>query len=233
MWLLDRGYANPPGVAATRKRGAHVIVRYNRGTLPVYDKKGNRVDVMALLRNTLDREQPHQLRVTVHSGDERIAGRLCWLRLPEDKAAEACRRAIRDAEGTCDADSLDAAEYVVVFTTVMSELSAAQVLELYRARWQVELDFKRSKSIQDLDRLPNFLPETIYSWICAKLLLQVIARRIASPTVAFPPGGVRWQILPSISSSRARRSGRRGRAVVRHGTRLGRRLQRDTSDQAT
>jgi hypothetical protein len=48
----------------------------------------------------------------------------------------------------------------------------------------VELDFKRAKSIRELDRLPNFLPETIYSWLCAKLLLQSIAIRIASPSVA-------------------------------------------------
>ncbi len=33
LWLLDRGYANPPGVAAIRTPGAHIIVRHNRGTL--------------------------------------------------------------------------------------------------------------------------------------------------------------------------------------------------------
>ncbi|TBR16449.1 MAG: hypothetical protein EPO57_10030, partial [Chitinophagaceae bacterium] len=196
LWLLDRAYANPGGVESIRSRGGHVVVRYNRGTLPVYDKMGNRIDVMARLYGTFEREKEHQLPAVVHAGDKRITGRLCWLRVPADKVAEARRRAVRDAGGDCDADTLHAAEYVVVFTTVRNELSAAKILELYRARWQVELEFKRSKSLEELDRLPNFRPETIYTWICAKLLLQTIARKIASPAVAFPPGGLRWQLFP-------------------------------------
>ncbi len=235
LWLLDRGYANPAGVASIVGGGAHVIVRYNRGTLPVYDKKGNRVDVLTLLRNTTDREKSHQLQVVVHSGAERIEGRLCWLRLPEDKAAEARCRAERDADGPCDTDTLDAAEYVVVFTSVMKELSAAEALELYRIRWQVELEFKRSKFIQDLDRLPNFLPETIYSWICAKLLLQVVARRITAPNGAFPPGAPRWQILPAGSSEQSSRSNqnRNRGALVRRATRLEPRVQCDSTHYAS
>jgi hypothetical protein len=52
----------------------------------------------------------------------------------------------------------------VVFTTVLHGLRAEQILTAYRARWQVELDFKRSKTIRELDSLPNFLPETTHSW---------------------------------------------------------------------
>ena len=33
VWLLDRAYANPAGVAAIRNSGAHIIVRYNRGSI--------------------------------------------------------------------------------------------------------------------------------------------------------------------------------------------------------
>lgn len=189
LWLFDRAYANPPGVAAIHGRGAHVIVRYNRGSLPLYDEHDNLLDVDALLRQTSTRGQAyhHSALVKESKKKEGITGRLCWLHLPEDKALEARQRFEREAEGECDADALYAAEFVVVFTTTTDQLSAHQVLELYRARWQVELDFKRRKSIEDLDTLPNFLPETIYSWICAKLLLQQIAHRIATSTVAFPP----------------------------------------------
>jgi hypothetical protein len=214
LWLLDRGYANPPGVAAIRTPGAHIIVRHNRGTLPLYDKQGKRLDVAALLRDTTDRETAHQRRAFVHFGDERIPGRVCWLRVPEDKVEAVRQRAKREAEGVCDEETLYAAEFVVVFTTVLQELTAAQVLELYRARWQIELEFKRSKSIRELDRLPNFLPETIHSWICAKLLLQLIATRIASPAEDFPPCEVRFALLGSEAiPATPRRRGRR--ALVR------------------
>ena len=70
-------------------------------------------------------------------------------------------------------------------------------MELYRLRWQVELEFKRAKSITGLDKLPNFLPETILSWIAAKLLLHQILRAVAvrCSLDAFPPSVVGQVIL--------------------------------------
>jgi hypothetical protein len=219
LWLLDRGYASPPGIASIDRHGAHLIVRYNRGTLPLYDALGRRIDVEQLLRSMPTREVAHSYTAFVHGpAGELIEGRLCWLRLPEDKAREARARtrARREAEGDCDAATLENAEYVSVFTTTdAARLTAEQVLTLYRARWQVELDFKRSKSIDDLDTLPNFLPETIHSWICAKLLLQQIARTIASPRAAFPPGGVRFSLLPAVAASATSPRPRGRRALVR------------------
>jgi hypothetical protein len=166
------------------------------------------------------------VRALVHYGEERIEGRLCWLRLPEDKAEEARKRARREAEGVCDDATLEAAAFVVVFTTVLTEMTAAQVLELYRARWQIELGFKRSKSIRELDRLPNFLPETIHSWICAKLLLELLAMRVAAPPDAFPPGGVHFALLPDAPVVQAPPPRRDRRAVVRGEAGLEDRLRR-------
>ncbi len=229
LWLLDRAYSNPAGIASILDRGAHLIVRVNRGTLPVYDKRGKRVDIMTQLRGTRVRERVQQRRVFVHVGERKIPGRLCWVRLPEDKAPQARERVRREAEGPCDDDTLFAAEFVLVFTTVLHGLTATQILTAYRARWQVELDFKRSKSVRELDRLPNFLPQTIHSWICAKLLLQLVALRIASPSGAFPPGAVGIAILPAVkprsapSQARSPRGSRRA-AVVRRPARLERRL---------
>ena len=83
--------------------------------------------------------------------------------------------------------------------------------------------------------LPNFLPETIHSWICAKLLLQFIAVKIACPNVAFPPAGAYTNALPNAAlplyplppsppSAASRTCGRR--ALVRCPANLGRSLRR-------
>jgi IS4 transposase len=80
------------------------------------------------------------------------------------------------------------AEFVVVFTTVKkNELTRDLILDLYRLRWQIELEFKRDKSITGLDRLPNFRPDTIESWIYAKLLLHQITRKLAASAGDVPP----------------------------------------------
>ena len=138
--------------------------------------------------------------------------------------AAARLRVEREKDGKCDEETLYTAEFVVVFTTLERELKAAQVLELYRARWQVELEFKWAKSIQELDRLPNFLPETIHTWICAKLILQLIAKAIVSPSEAFPPREVHFAILAVSRSSSSRR-----RTLVRHKVGVESRLRRFTA----
>ena len=132
-------------------------------------------------------------QVWVHpQNHEPIGGRLCAVLLPKDKAKEAQKRVRREHGQSTTSAMLEAAKYVVVFTTVpASRLDTAKILELYRLRWQVELFIKRDKSIGGLDELPNFKPETIYSWICAKTLLLLISRKIVSTKVSIPPSAGR------------------------------------------
>lgn len=193
LWVGDRGYANPPGIAALTSTGADVLVRYARGSLPLYDVSGDRLDVPKKLAKLKKPGVPREWEAWVHPhGGERIRGRLCAVRLPADKAEEARARLRREQGKDLTAESLEMADFFVVFTTVPPDrLSTDRVLELYALRWQVELHIKRDKSIAGLDRLPNFREDTICSWILAKMLLAQITRKIATPDVAFPPCAAR------------------------------------------
>jgi len=227
LWLLDRGYANPPGVAWMAQQGAAVIVRYCRGSLPLFDTTGHPIDVDELVCSTVGHGGEWERGVFVHGPDDKvIEGRLCWTQLPDDKAEQARERLRREHDGSVDAMSLQMAGFVVLFTTAPAErLDTGLVLALYRARWQIELEFKRDKSIGDLGRLPNFRPDTIHSWICAHLLLQEIVRKIATTGVAFPPGAFRNALLlpPLASGPRALPDG--ARALVYRESGLGRRAR--------
>ena len=193
LWLGDRGYANPPGIAFIKASGAEALVRYNFGSLPLYDETGRVLDVRKMLRGLKNEGSMAEWDAWVHPRDgEPIRGRLCAVRLPRDKVRRARERIIREHGRAATREMLAAARYVTVFTTVpRSRLETGQVLDLYRLRWQVELFIKRDKSIGRLDTVPNTKPETIRSWICAKILLLLIARKIVSEQVAFPPGGPR------------------------------------------
>lgn len=189
LWIGDRAYANPPGIQWVTEQDADVLVRFNRGSLPLYDRQGRRIDVLSKLAKLAGANRTQQWPAFVHpEGGKPIEGRLCALRLPSDKAQQA-RRRLRKEQGTkVTKNSLQMAEYVVVFTTVESDkLTCDEVLELYRLRWQIELDYKRDKSLAGLDRLPNFLPETILSWIYAKLILQQIVRKLSTRTGSTSP----------------------------------------------
>ena len=196
LWIGDRGYANPPGVAAITKKGADVLVRVNRGALPLYDIYGSPLD----LREKLSRLKvgvPREWAACVHpdapKGKEAailtaIRGRLCAVRLPPDKADEARTRLKREQGADLTSESLEMAEFVILFTTVpRARLVTDQLMELYGLRWQLELSIKRDKSVAGLDRLPNFRDDTIRAWILAKLLLIQVARKIATPEMANVP----------------------------------------------
>lgn len=189
LWMGDRGYANPPGIAFIDDSGAAVLVRHNYGSLPLYNGAGDPFDIRAKLAGLKRHGAMREWKVWVHpQNHEPIGGRLCAVLLPKDKAKEAQERVRREHGRSTTSAQLEAAKYVVVFTTVpASRLDTAKILELYRVRWQVELFIKRDKSIGGLDELPNFKPETIYSWICAKTLLLLISRRIVSSKVSIPP----------------------------------------------
>ena len=193
LWLGDRAYGSPPGIAEMTAAGSAVLVRWNRGALPLYDTHGALLDVGAKLARRLTQcGKPREWAAWVHPKDGPvIRGRLCAVRLPPDKAEKARVRARREQGAKVTAETLEMAVFVVVFTTVPKDLLVAeQILELYRLRWQVELTIKRDKSIAGLDRLPNFRDDTIKSWILAKLLLTQIARKISTPEVCVPPCAV-------------------------------------------
>lgn len=189
LWIGDRGYANPPGIAAITSKGADVLVRYNRGSLPLYDGRGDPVDLRQKLQRCKKPCRPRQWAAWVHPrGEEPIRGRLCALRLPDDKAEEARTRLRREHGSNVTRESLELAAFVVTFTTVPQDrLSLERIMELYTLRWQVELNIKRDKSIAGLDRLPNFREDTIRSWLLAKMLLTQVAHRVVTPRVNIPP----------------------------------------------
>lgn len=192
LWMGDRGYANPPAIAFVTERHAEVLVRYNFGALPLYSKRGERCDVHALVATLGNPGRVREWPVYVRPASGKlILGRLCAVRLPPAKAKEARARLRKEQGSSLTAESLSTAEFVVVFTTVpKGRLSTERVMELYALRWQIELHIKRDKTIRAFDELPNFRDDTIHSWICAKLLAQQIAARIATPQVAFPPSAV-------------------------------------------
>lgn len=201
--LADRGYSNPPSIAAAVDQHGDVLVRWNPPSLPLYDRRGRRYNPATLLRrlNLREvREWPTQVRPKGHSP---IDARLVITRLPADKAAEAragLRR--RDLDKPPTAQMLFWAGFIMLVTTApRTRLDAIAIAELYCLRWQIELQFKREKSVGGLDLLPNRRAENIKAWLLAKLLLSQIARRLVVPTPKQPP--------KSIPSSRSRPSGRR------------------------
>jgi hypothetical protein len=187
--VADRAYCNPPGIRWVVSQGADVLVRVNRSSLRLSTPDGEPIDLMAWLRG-LHAHDPSEREVVisdVKGVQDDVPGRLVAIRLPVAQADKARARWKREYGSKISALDHEAAAYVVIFTTVpKSRLDARRCLELYRLRWQIELLFKRWKSLCGFDRLPNYLDETITSWLYAKVLLALLMQRMGVSALSPP-----------------------------------------------
>jgi len=187
LWIGDRCYANPPGVAAVHARGADVLIRHNWASLPLFDSKGNSVDVFAKLDQV--RRCPREWKASVRHAQETISGRLIIEKLPSSEATRA-RKKLKKENPSASKRVIRTAGFRILFTTApATSLSRHEALALYSLRWQVELRIKRDKSIHDLDELPNSRGDTIATWIYAKILVAELSRRVSDAARDLSPSG--------------------------------------------
>jgi len=68
---------------------------------------------------------------------------------------------------------------VIVFTTVPhKDFPAKAVLKWYRLRWQIELVFKRLKSLAGLGHLPKYDEMSVKAWLYGKLFVGLLVEKL-------------------------------------------------------
>jgi len=188
--MADRGLAHRRGIRHVVDRGGDVIVRSNMVSVPLQDNKGRQVALLPKLRKlAVGRAQAWPALVRDDRGT--IAVRVCAIK----KSAEQRRKAqdkLRDLASrkgrSLQPDTVEAAGYVVVLTT-LPEVSAQQILELYRHRWQIELAFKRLKSLLQLGHLKKTDPVGAKAWLQGKLLVATLIETLIAVGERFSPWG--------------------------------------------
>src|SRR5215213_5287865 len=65
--------------------------------------------------------------------------------------------------------------------------SARAVLAVYRLRWQIELAFKRLKSLLHIDRLPTWTERGSRSWLYAHLILALLGDDLSQDFLGSSP----------------------------------------------
>jgi hypothetical protein len=199
--LGDRNYLRCAGVRTAVKAGAHVLIRL-RWTHAAMKLRSGR-DFRALTharRLRVGKVGAWPVQLLDPEGDP-IEGRVVIMRLPAPLAAQAERRVTQRSSKKSkrvDPRSLQAAHFVMIFTTVPKQLlSAIDVIELYRYRWQIELAFKRLKQLLKIGRLPHKDPAAAKGWIHAKLLVALLLETLFRNARALSPWGFEAQKLAS------------------------------------
>ena len=190
----DRGYAKSDGVASVVDRGGHVIVRHNPAQMKLYHADGSRFELRAALSEWPEEQQQTAWPSYVRHGEGKlISGRLIVVR----RSNEAMRREVKKLrhrasrkQSVLQQRSLEFAKYILVFTTLPADRYDDDFcLEWYRLRWQIELIFKRLKSLAGLGHLPKHDPDSSQAWLYAKLFTGLLAEKLIRYGESISPWG--------------------------------------------
>lgn len=195
LWIGDRGFATVKNVAWTKAGGGEVVVRLGRRTLRLYDAGGRSLDPLALC-GELEGFTPGWCEAWCETpSGGRTAGRLVVVRLSPAAAARAQAKLRRTGQrkqaGREPApETVEMSGYLCLFTTAPAErLSVAEVLAWYRARWQVELAFKRLKSLLKASELRARSTARAQIWLLGKMVYALLLHACLDEAGAFSPWG--------------------------------------------
>jgi hypothetical protein len=189
--LGDRGYSHREGVAHVVDGGGDVIVRLNTGAFPLLDSQGAAFNLLGSLR-TLSEQEPGEWLVSFAASGRSYTARVVAVRKSEEAAKRSREKLLRIArkkQKQVRPETVEATGYVIVLTTLGSGTPAAEILELYRSRWQVELAFKRMKSLLGAGHVPKKDPESARAWIYGKLLAVLLIEKLGEAARLFSPWG--------------------------------------------
>src|SRR5579859_2809805 len=186
--VADGAYSRASQLLAVDAAHAFSLTRFSPCHLPVYapqapmDTRAFRVDVLGWLHGL--RPGTYQRQAVVLAEGRRIAVRLIAVALP-DEQADALRRhkqrLARDKGRTLSEQALFLAGFHLLVTTLPeAQWPLALVLELYQARWQIEILFKRIKQVLDTHRLPCRCPQSAQAMIAALLVAWLLMEDEAS-----------------------------------------------------
>jgi hypothetical protein len=188
----DRGYAHRRGLCSIVQSNAYFLVRLNWQNVPLQNLQGESFDLLGALRQGKEDEAiEFAVQTAPTQSIAAIPARLIVLAKSPEAAEESRRKLLREAKKKgrrVDPRTLEAAAYIFVLTSVPAEhLSAAQVLEVYRFRWQIEMAFKRFKQILPLRRVPAKDPDLAKTYLYANLLAALLIEDLARDFLAFFP----------------------------------------------
>jgi hypothetical protein len=158
--LADRGYAHPKAILHLLSSNASMLVRCEFESIRLFDLDGTRITAQ-MARDRMHGKNYCEFQVRIKDRDEPL--RVIGCMNPKGKP--------------------------VWLLTDLSEkeLPLREARGLYSVRWQIEIFFKRLKSLLDLDELPSRDGPSARPWIWAKLILAALV--VLSSDERFSPWG--------------------------------------------
>ena len=180
--LADRAYSSVSGIEYCISKDCKYAARMRVNSFKPYDANGKQLDLLPIMKDKKSGElKAFARKERGENAGELFPVRICFAKKPAE-ALESTRKKMKRLESKKQLSFSPEAklfnEYMVVVTNLDDDVSAEEIILLYRYRWQVELYFKRLKSILDYGEMPKKSEKSIYSWLNGKLMIALLIERM-------------------------------------------------------
>ena len=189
----DRMYGTLPGIAYVRQQNADYVLRIKSRGFTVYDGKNQKIDLLKRLSG-LKAGKIAEIKAKCFIINQYVPIRICAIRKDADSERTGLKRLKKENQRKQGGKAVtelqqESNKYIIVATSLGEEVSAAQILELYRMRWQIEIAFKRLKSLFHYNDLPAKHSKSINAWFYGKLLLAALCETLVNTGRFSPSAG--------------------------------------------
>ncbi len=177
--IADRGYCSIKGMEYAREHEADFIIRFRNKAFKIYDDMGNEVNILEHCRGLAPEQS---MSFWANYKDKQVLRRVRFVIWHKDKESE--KRSARKMKRTYSRkqqkssapETLELNHYLIVATSL--DMTEQRILELYRARWQIEEVFYRLKGLFDFGEIPSKKKESVLAWLYGKLFVAFLIERI-------------------------------------------------------
>jgi len=181
--IADRIYGSIKSIEHCERNNAEYILRLKKNAFTVRTKGGDVIDLASHLCALSENEYLDLSGFAKSSSGEMIPVRICAKKKDADsieKTKQRIRRKESRNQYTVSDETKTFNEYIVVVTNVDGAASSEEILQAYRYRWQIEIYFKRLKSILDFGQLPKRREESVIAWLNGKLMIALLIEIIVA-----------------------------------------------------
>ena len=193
LLIGDRAYGRYKGMIYVQDKGGFFLTRYMNKAYTLYDEHGDEFNLIESLKplkvgDILDIDA----LAGVKNSKKKLPIRICALRKSKREAEIAIQKAIKEQkkkQRKIDPETLEFHRYIIIITSLPKTIPAKRILELFRLRWQIEISFKRLKSIFGMGHLPKKDEKSARAWLHGKLFVALLTQTIVDESYFFSPWG--------------------------------------------
>jgi len=177
--IADRMYSNVRGMEHCINNGADFLLRMRKNSFKTCDDNGAVINVLSKLKEAKEGEYLDFKAFAINKAGVTLPVRICAMRKTPEQIEKTMKHLKnQERKGTVSPEAKMFNEYIVLVTSLPDIVTVEQIMSVYRLRWQVEIYFKRMKSILDFGDMPKRKTENSLSWLNGKMMVALLIESI-------------------------------------------------------